>query len=180
MATIQITLPDGAIREVPSGTTAAEVARNISPSLAKEALVARVDGELADLSRPLDRNVKLAILTRKDPDALQVFRHSAAHLMAAAVLELFPDVKLGIGPPIENGFFYEFLREQPFTPEDLARIEKKMHELAATRYSERAQISAQAGSARALPQVESGIQMRIGGRKSRRADGFVLHHREIH
>jgi len=130
MATIQITLPDGAVREVPSGTTAAEVARNISPSLAKEALVARVDGELADLSRPLDHNVKLAILTRKDPDALQVFRHSAAHLMAATVLELFPDVKLGIGPPIENGFFYEFLREQPFTPEDLARIEKKMHELA--------------------------------------------------
>jgi threonyl-tRNA synthetase len=131
MATLQITLPDGATREVPSGTTAAEIAQQISPRLAKEALVARADGELIDLSRPLDRDVKLSILTSKDPDAVQVLRHSAAHLLAAAVLELYPDVKLGIGPPIETGFFYEFLREQPFTPEDLEKIETKMHELAA-------------------------------------------------
>jgi threonyl-tRNA synthetase len=131
MDTIQITLPDGATREVPRGTTAGEVARQISPGLAKEALVARVDGELLDLSRPLEHDTSLAILTSKDPEAIQVFRHSAAHLLAAAVLELFPDVKLGIGPPIEHGFFYEFLREQPFTPEDLARIEDKMRELAA-------------------------------------------------
>jgi threonyl-tRNA synthetase len=128
---IQITLPDGAVREVPRGTSAAEVARQISPRLAKEALVARADGTLVDLSRPLDSSAHLEILTPKDPDAIRVFRHSAAHLMAAAVLELFPDVKLGVGPPIENGFFYEFLREQPFAPEDLELIEKKMHELAA-------------------------------------------------
>ena len=131
MDTVQITLPDGATRQVARGTTAAEVARNISHGLAREALVARADGELVDLSRPIEHDTKLAILTAKDPDALQVFRHSAAHLLAAAVLELFPDVKLGIGPPIDYGFFYEFLREQPFTPEDLERIEKKMHELAA-------------------------------------------------
>jgi threonyl-tRNA synthetase len=138
MDTIQITLPDGAIREVPRGTTAAEIAQQISPRLAKEALVARVapsnnggDGELIDLRRPLDSDVRLSILTPKDPDAIQVLRHSAAHLLAAAVLELFPDVKLGIGPPIEHGFFYEFLRDEPFTPEDLERIEKKMRELAA-------------------------------------------------
>jgi len=142
MDTIQITLPDGARREVPRGTTPAQVAEQISPRLAKEALVARVapsngggapgaDGELIDLRRPLDHDVRLAILTPKDPDAIQVLRHSAAHLMAAAVLELFPDVKLGVGPPIEHGFFYEFLREQPFTPGDLERIEKKMRELAA-------------------------------------------------
>ncbi len=131
MDTIQITLPDGAKREVPRGTTAAEVAKNISHGLAREALVARADGELVDLSRPIEHDAKLAILTSKDADALQVFRHSAAHLLAAAVLELFPDVKLGIGPPIDYGFFYEFLREQPFTPEDLDRIEKKMHEIAA-------------------------------------------------
>jgi len=131
MATLQITLPDGATREVPSGTTAAEIAQQISPRLAREALVARADGELIDLSRPLDHNVKLSILTSKDPDAVQVLRHSAAHLLAAAVLELYPDVKLGVGPPIETGFFYEFLREQPFTPEDLEKIEAKMHELAA-------------------------------------------------
>jgi threonyl-tRNA synthetase len=146
METIHITLPDGATREVPRGTTAAEVAQQISPRLAKEALVARIsspgapsgaaakngdEGELVDLRRPLDHDVKLSILTPKDPDAIQVLRHSAAHLLAAAVLELFPDVKLGVGPPIDNGFFYEFLRDQPFTPEDLDRIEKKMRELAA-------------------------------------------------
>jgi threonyl-tRNA synthetase len=130
METIQITLPDGAKREVPRGSTAADVAKGISHGLAREALVARVDGELTDLSRPLEHDAKLAILTSKDADSLQVFRHSAAHLLAAAVLELFPDVKLGIGPPIDYGFFYEFLREQPFTPDDLALIEKKMHEIA--------------------------------------------------
>src|SRR5208283_1337733 len=90
------------------------------------------DGSLLfDLRRPLEQDVKLQILTEKDPDALFVFRHSASHLLAAAVMELYPEVKLGIGPPVENGFFYEFLREQPFVPEDLEKIERKMHELAA-------------------------------------------------
>jgi threonyl-tRNA synthetase len=129
--TIQITLPDGATREVQRGTTAAEIARQISPRLAKEALVARADGELVDLSRPLEHDAKISILTAKDPDSLQVFRHSAAHLLAAAVLELYPDVKLGIGPPIETGFFYEFVRKEPFTQDDLEKIEAKMHEIAA-------------------------------------------------
>src|SRR5712672_1559809 len=137
MEQIHITLPDGSVRDVPKGTTAADVARSISPRLADAALVARVaapndgEGELVDLRRPLDHDVKLQILTEKDPDALFVFRHSAAHLLAAAVMELFPNVKLGIGPPIDTGFFYEFLRDEPFTQEDLAKIEKKMHELAA-------------------------------------------------
>jgi threonyl-tRNA synthetase len=144
METIHITMPDGAIREVPRGTTAAEIAHQISPRLAKEALVARVSageasdvssaadggGLLVDLRAPLNEDVRLSILTPKDPDAIQVLRHSAAHLLAAAVLELFPNVKLGIGPPIETGFFYDFVREEPFTPEDLERIEKKMRELA--------------------------------------------------
>jgi threonyl-tRNA synthetase len=130
METIEITLPDGAKREVPKGTTAAEVAREISPRLAKDALVARTNGELIDLSRPLEHSTTLSILTAKDPEAVQVFRHSAAHLLAAAVLELYPNVKLGVGPPIENGFFYEFVRDEPFTPEDLDKIEAKMHELA--------------------------------------------------
>ena len=129
--TIQITLPDGATREVQRGTTAAEIARQISPRLAKEALVARADGELVDLLRPLEHDAKISILTAKDPDSLQVFRHSAAHLLAAAVLELYPDVKLGIGPPIETGFFYEFVRKEPFTQDDLEKIEAKMHEIAA-------------------------------------------------
>jgi threonyl-tRNA synthetase len=124
-------LPDGATREVQRGTTAAEIARQISPRLAKEALVARADGELVDLLRPLEHDAKISILTAKDPDSLQVFRHSAAHLLAAAVLELYPDVKLGIGPPIETGFFYEFVRKEPFTQDDLEKIEAKMHEIAA-------------------------------------------------
>src|SRR5271156_4419124 len=137
MDTIQVTLPDGATREVPKGTPPLEIARQISPRLADAALVARVaapndgEGELVDLRRPLESDSKLQILTEKDPDALYVFRHSAAHLLAAAVVELYPDVKLGIGPPVENGFFYEFMRDQPFTPEDLEKIEKKMRELAA-------------------------------------------------
>src|SRR5450432_3785573 len=137
MDAIQVTLPDGKIQEVPQGTTPADIARKISPRLADAALVARVAepndgaGELIDLRRPLDHNVKLQILTEKDPDALFVFRHSAAHLLAAAVMELYPEVKLGIGPPVENGFFYEFLREKPFVPADLEKIEKKMRELAA-------------------------------------------------
>src|ERR1700720_417951 len=131
MDNIQVTLPDGSHQEVPRGTTPAEIASKISQGLAREALVARVDGELIDLSRPLEENASLKILTSKDPESLQVFRHSAAHLLAAAVLELFPDVKLGIGPPIDTGFFYEFLREQPFSEEDLAAIEKRMHDIAA-------------------------------------------------
>ena len=137
MEAIHVTLPDGQVQEVPKGTTPADIARKISPRLADAALVARVAepndgaGELIDLRRPLERDVKLQILTEKDPDALFVFRHSAAHLLAAAVMELYPNVKLGIGPPIDTGFFYEFLREEPFTPEDLPKIEAKMRELAA-------------------------------------------------
>jgi threonyl-tRNA synthetase len=137
MEPIHITLPDGKVQEVPKGTTPADIARGISPRLADAALVARVAapndgaGELIDLRRPLDHDVKLQILTEKDPDALFVFRHSAAHLLAAAVMELYPNVKLGIGPPIDTGFFYEFLRDEPFTLDDLAKIEAKMHELAA-------------------------------------------------
>src|ERR1700680_4274037 len=136
MEPIHITLPDGKVQEVPKGTTPADIARGISPRLADAALVARVaapndgTGELIDLRRPLDQDVKLQILTEKDPDALFVFRHSAAHLLASAVMELYPNVKLGIVPPIDTGFFYEFLREEPFTPEDLAKIEAKMHEIA--------------------------------------------------
>src|SRR6201987_1828909 len=137
MEQIHVTLPDGSVKDVPKGTTPADIARSISPRLADAALVARVAqpndgaGERIDLRRPLDHDVKLQILTDKHPEALFVFRHPAARLLAAAVMELYPDVKLGIGPPVDNGFFYEFLREEPFTPEDLEKIEKRMHELAA-------------------------------------------------
>src|SRR5260221_5613463 len=147
METIHITLPDGSVKDVPSGTTAFDIARGISPRLADAAFGAKVystncpltnfgdpvddGGCLIDLRRPLEQDLKVKILTDKDPDSLFVFRHSAAHLLAAAVMELYPDVKLGIGPPVDTGFFYEFMREQPFTPDDLVKIEKKMHDLAA-------------------------------------------------
>jgi len=126
---IQIKLPDGSTREVAKGTTALEIAKSISPRLADAALVARSNGDLVDLMRPLDQDVAVRILTEKDPEALQVYRHSSAHLMAAAVLELFPETKLGHGPATESGFFYDFYRATPFTPEDLEKIEKKMQEL---------------------------------------------------
>jgi threonyl-tRNA synthetase len=114
---------------VPKGTTALEVAKSISPRLADAALAAKTNGDLIDLTRPLDHDTDLRILTDRDPEALEVYRHSSAHLLAAAVLELFPETKLGHGPATENGFFYDFYRTTPFTPEDLEKIEKKMQEL---------------------------------------------------
>ncbi len=127
--TIQVKLPDGSVKEVPQGTTPLDIAREISPRLAEAALAARSNGTLIDLTRPLEKDTDLRILTNRDPEALQVFRHSSAHLMAAAVLELFPETKLGHGPATDTGFFYDFYRPTPFTPEDLEKIEKKMQEL---------------------------------------------------
>jgi len=126
---VHLKLPDGSTKEVPKGTTALDVATSISPRLADAALAAKTNGELIDLTRPLDKDTDLRILTDRDPEALEVYRHSSAHLLAAAVLELFPETKLGHGPATENGFFYDFFRETPFTPEDLEKIEKKMQEL---------------------------------------------------
>jgi len=131
MSTIEISLPDGSKQPVPAGTTPLDVAKNISPRLADAAIVAKVNGELYDLTRPLEENATVQILTSKDAEALYVYRHSTAHLLAAAVLELYPETKLGIGPPIENGFYYDFDRATPFTPEDLEKIEKKMREIQA-------------------------------------------------
>ena len=170
---IQVTLPDGSKKEVPSGTTPLDVARSISPRLADAALVAKIkhsaissqnsapelnsgtgeqqstsaagadkapasmhapqskDGwEFADLTTPLEQDVDLRLLTDRDPEALYVYRHSSAHLLATAVLELFPETKLGHGPPTDSGFFYDFFRPTPFTPEDLEKIEKRMGEVA--------------------------------------------------
>jgi threonyl-tRNA synthetase len=126
---IKIKLPDGSQKEFPQGTTPLDVAKSISPRLAQAALVAKTNGDLVDLARPLERDAELRILTDRDPESLEVFRHSSAHLLAAAVLELFPETKLGHGPPTESGFFYDFYRPTPFTPEDLDKIEKKMQEL---------------------------------------------------
>src|SRR5438477_63243 len=128
---IRITLPDGSVKDMPRGTTAFEVAKSISPRLADAALVAKTNGDLIDLTRPLEKDTGLKILTEKDPEALEVFRHSSAHLLATAVLELFPETKLGHGPSTDTGFFYDFFRPTAFTPEDLEKIEKRMGEVAA-------------------------------------------------
>src|SRR5436305_1072967 len=129
-STLKITLPDGSSRELPRGATAYDVAKSISPRLADAALAAKLNGKVVDLNRPIEENAEVRILTEKDPEALEVFRHSSAHVLATAVTELFPETKLGHGPPTESGFFYDFYRPTPFTPEDLERIEKRMQELA--------------------------------------------------
>jgi threonyl-tRNA synthetase len=128
---IQITLPDGSVQHLEAGAKPLDVARSISPRLADDAIVARVNGELWDLTRPLESDASLQILTTKNPESLEVYRHSTAHLLAAAVLELFPETKLGIGPPIESGFYYDFERADPFTEEDLQKIEARMWEIQA-------------------------------------------------
>src|SRR5580692_5583467 len=162
--TIEIHLPDGSVREVPSGTPPLEIANGISPRLASASIVARIapitaaaaasngaehanEGataeaamyaaedasalRLVDLSTPLTASTRLELVTEKDPDALKVVRHSAAHVLATAVLELFPETKLGHGPATDSGFFYDFYREKPFTPEDLTAIEAKMAQVIA-------------------------------------------------
>ena len=128
---VQITLPDGSNRQFEGPVTVAEVAQSIGAGLAKAALGGRVDGKLVDTSYPIAQDAKLAIVTAKDPDGLELIRHSTAHLLAYAVKELFPEAQVTIGPVIENGFYYDFAYKRPFTPEDLVAIEKKMSELAA-------------------------------------------------
>ncbi|CAJ92478.1 threonine--tRNA ligase [Cupriavidus necator] len=127
---IAITLPDGSRREFPGPVTVAEVAQGIGAGLAKAALAGKVDGQLVDTSYRIDRDAELAIVTDKDADGVDVIRHSTAHLLAYAVKELYPEAQVTIGPVIENGFYYDFAYKRPFTPEDLAAIEKKMTELA--------------------------------------------------
>src|SRR5450755_4221010 len=126
---IHVKLPDGSVKEVPKGTTALDIAKSIGQRLADAALAAKANGDLIDLTKPLEEDTDLRLLKDGDPEALEMYRHSSAHLLAAAVLELFPETKLGHGPPTENGFFYDFYRPTAFTQEDLQKIEKKMQEL---------------------------------------------------
>ena len=126
---VAITLPDGSIREFDSGVSGAEIAAAIGPGLAKAALAIRVDGEMKDLAAPVDRDAGIEIVTARDADALELLRHDAAHVMAEAVKELYPETQVTIGPAIEDGFYYDFSRPTAFTPEDLERIEARMHEI---------------------------------------------------
>jgi threonyl-tRNA synthetase len=129
-SSVQVTFPDGSSREFPRGTTALEVAQSIGPRLAHEALVAKLDGRLVDLSQKLEDNTSIQFITPSSPEALEVYRHSTAHLLAAAVTDLFPDAHPGVGPATDTGFYYDFYRQQAFTDEDLRRIEAKMAEIA--------------------------------------------------
>ncbi len=129
--TVSITLPDGSVREEPTGITAGAIAASIGPRLARAAVAAKVDGEVWDLDRPIARDAPVQILTERDADALAVLRHSAAHILATAVRQLFPDASIGFGPSIEDGFYYDFDVERPFTPDDLVQIEEKMREVTA-------------------------------------------------
>ncbi len=130
MSDVTVTLPDGSFRQVPAGTPVLGVAESISPRLAKAALAAVVDERMVDLTHPLDADSAVTIVTPDSPEALDLYRHSTAHLLAAAVTALFPEAQCGIGPPIDEGFFYDFVVDRPFVPEDLVAIEQKMKELA--------------------------------------------------
>ena len=114
-----------------AGTTGLDVAKSISPSLAKRTVAMSLDGKLADLAAPIKSDASIKFLTRDDPDALELIRHDAAHVMAEAVQELYPGTQVTIGPVIDNGFYYDFARDEPFTPDDLAKIEAKMAEIIA-------------------------------------------------
>jgi threonyl-tRNA synthetase len=128
---VALTFPDGARRDYPTGTTGLDIAKGISPSLAKRTVAMAFDGTVADLSDPIDRDAKIEFLTRDDPRALELIRHDVAHVLAEAVQSLWPGTQVTIGPVIENGFYYDFFRNQPFTLEDLPVIEKKMKEIVA-------------------------------------------------
>ena len=128
-ALLKIKLPDGAVKDFPGPVTVAEVAQTIGAGLARAALAGKVNGRLVDTSRRIESDAELAIVTDRSPEGVEILRHSAAHLLAHAVKDLFPDAQVTIGPVIENGFYYDFAYKRPFTPEDLVAIEKKMAEL---------------------------------------------------
>jgi threonyl-tRNA synthetase len=128
-APVAVTLPDGSVRKFPGPVSGAELAKAIGPGLAKAALALKVDGSAKDLAAVIDHDSKVAIVTRTSPEALELLRHDAAHVMAEAAKELFPDVQVTFGPATETGFYYDFARDHPFTPDDLAKLEQRMHEI---------------------------------------------------
>jgi threonyl-tRNA synthetase len=129
MSSLAMTLPDGSQRSFPGPVTGAEIAAAIGPGLAKAALAIKVDGEVRDLARRIERDAKIAIITRASPEGLEILRHDAAHVLAEAVKELYPATQVTFGPATDTGFYYDFARDQPFTPDDLAKIEQRMHEI---------------------------------------------------
>ena len=128
---ITLTFPDGAQRQYPPGATGREIAEGIAKSLAKRTVAMALDGAVTDLADPITRDARIEFLSREDPRALELIRHDCAHVLAEAVQELFPGTQVTIGPVIENGFYYDFARDEPFTPQDFAAIEAKMREIIA-------------------------------------------------
>src|SRR5271154_7242141 len=128
---VAVTFPDGARRDYPQNTNGLDIAKGISPSLAKRTAAMALDGKLADLANPIAHDAKIEFLPRDDPRALELIRHDAAHVLAEAVQSLWPGAQVTIGPVIENGFYYDFYRSEPFTPEDFPAIEKSMREIIA-------------------------------------------------
>src|SRR5689334_17572475 len=128
---VALTFPDGARREYPQNTTGLDIAKGISPSLAKRTVAMVLDGALADLADPIQHDARIEFISREDPRALTLIRHDAAHVLAEAVQSLWPGTQVTIGPVIENGFYYDFARNEPFTPDDFPAIEKKMREIIA-------------------------------------------------
>src|SRR5512135_3863861 len=128
---VALTFPDGARRDYPPGTTGLDVAKGISPSLAKRTVAMALDRKLADLSDPIEHDARIEFIGREDPRALELIRHDAAHVLAEAVQSLWPGTQVTIGPVIDNGFYYDFAPNQPFTLDDLPVIEKKMREIVA-------------------------------------------------
>ena len=126
---VNISLPDGSVRSFDKPVSGAEIAASIGPGLAKAALALKVDGKMVDLSHVVSRDAKIGIVTARDPDALELLRHDAAHVLAQAVQELYPGTQITFGPSTEDGFYYDFVRDQPFSPEDFARIEQRMAEI---------------------------------------------------
>ena len=128
---VTITFPDGKSRKVAAGTTGLEIAKSISPSLAKRTVAMSLDGVLSDLADPIRKDAAIKFVARTDPEALELIRHDSAHVMAEAVQALWPGTQVTIGPVIDNGFFYDFAKAEPFEPDDIPKIEKKMAEIIA-------------------------------------------------
>src|SRR5215469_7822398 len=126
---INISLPDGSVRKFDKPVSGADIAAAIGPGLAKAALAVKVAGKLKDLGSIVDHDAKIGIVTSRDPDALELLRHDAAHVLAQAVQELYPGTQITFGPATEDGFYYDFVRAEPFTPEDFAKIEQRMAEI---------------------------------------------------
>ena len=176
MPEISVTLPDGSSRLVSAGSTPADVAAQISPRLAKAAVAAIVNGKLVDLSYPLREPSSVRIVTPESPEALPLYRHSTAHLMAAAVTNLFPGAQCGIGPATDEGFFYDFIVDRPFVPEDLEAIERKMKELSAADLPYERQMWPREEAKRFFAQKGRAAEGSVDRGEDRRPDrGLLLH-----